>query len=146
MNTLEKVQAVIADALYVDVAEVTADASLMQDLGAESIDFLDIIFRLEKEFGIKMPKGEIEKRARGTLSDDEFAINGRLTEAALRQVKHSMPEVNSENIRAGLMLRDIPSLFTVQTFVRMVEQQLFGEMSPSQPELVKTSELGLVRV
>ena len=126
-SVLEKVQALIADALYVDKSEVVREASLMKDLGAESIDFLDIIFRLEKEFGIKMPKGEAERRARGNLTDEEFAINGLLQEKGLACLRVAMPEVDATQIKHGLFVRDIPSLFTVGTFERMVIEQLFGE-------------------
>ena len=126
MKTLDRVRAVVADALYLDVAEVAPDANLMKDLGAESIDFLDIMFRLEKEFQIKLPKGEVERRARGGLSDDEFAVDGKLTAAALANLRVMMPEVAPSQITAGLLARDIPSLFTVTTFTRMVEHQLFG--------------------
>jgi len=121
-----KVRAIIADALYANPEDVTRDASLMRDLGAESIDFLDIIFRLEKEFSIKLPKGDIEKRARGGLSEEEFAINGLLQEKGLARLREVMPEVNQTAIRAGLYLRDIPSLFTAATFERMVAEQLGG--------------------
>jgi acyl carrier protein len=126
MQNFERVQAVIADALYLDKEEIQLDSSLMKDLGAESIDFLDIVFRLEKEFGIKLPKGEMERRARGGLSDADFAVDGRLTPAALEQVKRSMPEANQSEIKAGLLVRDLPTLFTVATFVRMVNEQLYG--------------------
>ena len=115
MKTLERVQKVIAEALYIDLEEVTPNASLMKDLGAESIDFLDIMFRLEKEFAIKMPKGEIERRARGGLSDAEFAVDGKLTDKALARIREQMPEVNAEALKPGLHLRDVPSLFTVTT-------------------------------
>ena len=121
-----KVQAIVADALYVDVSEVTREASLMRDLGAESIDFLDIVFRLEKEFSIKLPKGEIERRARGSLSDEEFAINGQIQEKGLARLREVMPEVDQAAIRPGLNLRELPSLFTVATFESMVLEQLQG--------------------
>ena len=96
----------------------------MRDLNAESIDFLDIVFRVEKEFGIKIPKGEIERRARGSLSDEQFAVNGLLTEAGLVQLRMAMPEVEADEIKSGLYLRDIASLFRVATFERMVREQL----------------------
>jgi acyl carrier protein len=130
MSTLSKVQEVIADALYVETEEVLPEALLMDDLGAESIDFLDIMFRLEKDFSIKIPKGDIEKKARGTLSDDEYATNGRLSEAALEQLRAVMPEIAPTNIKTGLMVRDIASLFNVNTFVRMVDEQLQGAVAP----------------
>lgn len=126
MKNLEKVRDIIADALYLEKDEVTKNASLMKDLGAESIDFLDIIFRLEKEFSIKIPKGEIERRAKGNLSDSEFAVDGKLTDLALAQLKKSMPEVSPDKLKSGLLVRDIPALFTVATFANMVDNQLFG--------------------
>lgn len=126
MKVQERVQAVIADALYLEGDEVRSNSSLVKDLGAESIDFLDIIFRLEKEFSIKLPKGEIERKARGGLSDAEYAIDGKLTPAALDSLKKALPEVNQSLIKTGFAVRDIPGLFTVATFERMVQEQLFG--------------------
>jgi acyl carrier protein len=123
-SIFEKVQDAIADALYVDKSEVTRETNLMKDLGAESIDLLDIIFRMEKAFGIKMPKGEIERRARGDLAPDEFAINGALQAKGLARLKQVMPEVDQDMIKPGLYLRDLPSLFTVATIERMVSEQL----------------------
>ncbi len=124
MDTLQKVQEIIADALYVDMAEVKPEAVLMRDLGAESIDYLDIAFRLEKEFDIKLPKGDIELRARGGLSDEEFAVDGLIQPKGLEQLRKVMPEVDPAEIRQGLFVRDIASLFTVATFRRMVDEQL----------------------
>ena len=120
----DKIQTIIADALYCNPNDVTRSASLVDDLGAESIDFLDITFRMEKEFKIRIPRGELENRARGDLSDEEFAVNGRLTEAGLMQLKQMMPEVPEDRIVSGLTSRDIPSLFTAATFERMVLEQL----------------------
>jgi acyl carrier protein len=128
-NVIDRVRTVIAEALYLDAAEVAPESVLMKDLGAESIDFLDIMFRLEKEFSIKLPKGEVERKARGELSEAEFAVEGKLTPAAIERIRAMMPEIESSQIKAGLLVRDIPSLFTVATFARMVDQQLFGEMS-----------------
>ncbi len=122
--TADKVQTLIAEALYVDKAEVTPDASLMKDLGAESIDFLDIMFRLEKEFSIKIPKGDIEKKARGGLSDAEFAVDGIIQAKGLAALRKAMPEVDAGEFRDGMNVREIAALFTVATFVRMVDEQL----------------------
>lgn len=121
---LERIQAIIADALYLEPSEVTRDSNLVRDLGAESIDFLDIIFRLEKEFSVKLPRGDMEKKARGGLTDDEFAINGVLQDKGLERMRKMMPEVNADAFKPGLNLRDLPSLFTVATFERLVREQL----------------------
>ncbi len=121
---LERIQVIIADALYLEVEEVTRDANLVRDLGAESIDFLDIIFRLEKEFSVKLPRGDIEKRARGGLTDDEFAVNGVLQAKGLERLRKMMPEIKAEDFKPGLNIRELPSLFTVATFDRLVREQL----------------------
>jgi acyl carrier protein len=126
---MERIKAIIADALYCDAQDVNPETNLMRDLGAESIDFLDIIFRLEKEFSIKIPKGEIERRAKGKLSDEQFAINSLLTEDGLQQLRLAMPEVDREEIRSGLYVRDIPTLFRVATFERMVREQVAAKAS-----------------
>lgn len=125
--TMDRVRTIVAEALYLDKAEVTPDASLMKDLGAESIDFLDIIFRLEKEFNIKIPKGDVEKRARGSLTDAEFAVGGVIQPKGLSALKASMPEIDPGEFHDKLNIRDIPGLFTVATFDRMVREQLVGK-------------------
>lgn len=142
-----KIQSIIADALYVESDEVVRGVFLVDDLGAESIDFLDITFRLEKQFNIRIPRGELEKKAKGNLSDAEFAINGRLTPAGIQQLRDAMPEVPSDRIAAGIGIRDIGSLFMVDTFERMVLEQLnksetrTSEGSAAHGEL-KDSQLG----
>jgi acyl carrier protein len=140
---LTQVTKIIADALYVEIKEVTPNTSLVKDLGAESIDFLDIIFRLEKHFSIKIPKGEIERRAQGTLSADEFAINGKITDAGLVCLKAAMPEVDPTEIIPGLYVRDIPSLFRVSTFALMVAAQLGTEIT--LPQAATTATAGAAR-
>src|ERR1017187_8959357 len=74
-----KVAETMADALGCDVAEVKPDSSLINDLGAESIDFLDIVFRLERAFKVKIPRGKIIEDARGPLSESEFESSGAVT-------------------------------------------------------------------
>jgi acyl carrier protein len=123
-TTFEKIQDIIAEALYCEKDQVTKEANLMADLGAESIDFLDIVFRLEKTFGIKIPKGEIESRARGDLAEGEFEVNGVLQTKGLERLRAIMPEVPAANIKIGLRVKDIATLFTVATFERMVIERM----------------------
>jgi len=141
MSHLDRVRGVIADALCVDLEQITPEANLMRDFGAESIDFLDIMFRLEKEFHIEIPKGDIERRARGNLSDAEFSHDGQLTAAALANVREIFSEAKPEEIHSGLLFRDLPTLFTVTTIVNMVNHRLAETSgvanlgnSTSQPE------------
>lgn len=128
-NTFEQIQEIISEALYCDKEQVQRDANLMSDLGAESIDFLDIVFRLEKSFGVKLPKGELEQKARGDLAEGEFEVHGVLQPKALERLRTIMPEIPSDKIKAGLRVKDIATLFTVATFERMVLERL----NPSSP-------------
>lgn len=119
------VRAVIATSLGKDIAEVALDASLMQDLGAESLDLLDIVFGIEKEFGIEITRGEMERAARGDMTDDEFAPGGVISDAGLARLRELMPEA-AARIAPGLRAREILSLFTVQTFANMVHGKRAG--------------------
>src|SRR5678815_1412941 len=88
-----KVSATIADALACDAGKVKLEASLINDLGAESIDFLDIIFRLERAFKVKIPRGKIVEEARGTLSESEFEKGGLVSDAGFAALKDYLSEV-----------------------------------------------------
>ena len=138
MNTpFEKIQDIIVEALYCDKEQVTRDANLIADLGAESIDFLDIVFRLEKTFGIKLPKGDIEQRARGDLADADFEVQGVLQEKGLVRLRTVMPEA-AEKIKSGLRVKDIPTLFSVATFERMVMERLGDAPAAPSTNTAKT--------
>jgi acyl carrier protein len=118
------VQNCFAEALGLDDDEVTLDSTLIDDLGAESLDFLDIAFRLEEAFGIKIPRGDIQRQAEDEAAEGEqpFEVDGVLTELGLAKLREAMPEVPAENFRAGLTVREIPTLFTVETFLNLVIQ------------------------
>ncbi|CAG0961150.1 Acyl carrier protein [Burkholderiales bacterium] len=115
-----KVAATIADALGCDEDEVKRDASLINDLGAESIDFLDLVFRLERTFKVKIPRGKIVEDSRGALSEAEFEQKGLVTERGLAQLKAFLSEVPAERFRAPLKVAEIPRLFTTETFCKLV--------------------------
>jgi acyl carrier protein len=110
----------IADALGCEVDEVKRDASLIDDLGAESIDFLDLVFRLERAFKVKIPRGKIVEDARGDLPEAEFEQKGVVTDAGLARLRTFLSEVPAERIAAPLKTADIPRLFTAETFAKLV--------------------------
>ena len=115
-----KVADTIADALGCDLEEVKRDASLINDLGAESIDFLDLVFRLERAFKIKIPRGKIVEDSRGTLSEAEFEQKGLVTDQGLAQLKTFLSEVPADRFRTPLKVAEIPRLFTAETFCKLV--------------------------
>jgi len=122
----EKVKEAIVDALGVDAEEVRPSSVLFDDLGAESLDLLDIVFRLEKAFGIKIPRGGLQQDilAAEGVKEADVLVDGTLTELGAKMLKERMPEVNQDKLVAGFRIDDIPTLFTVQTFVKIVQQQL----------------------
>lgn len=110
----------IAEALGCEAEELRPDASLMDDFDAESIDFLDIVFRLERTFKIKIPRGKIVEDARGGLPEDEFEEKGYLTDLGLETLRAHMTEVPEERVAKPMKVADVPRLFTVETFCKVV--------------------------
>lgn len=115
-----KVREIIAEVLVIDEDEIALNSRLIADLGAESIDFLDLVFKLEKEFKIKIPRGQLEKNARGVLSEDEFEKGGVLTEQGLQALKSYLSEVPADQFKANMKVNEIPMLFTVETFCKLI--------------------------
>jgi acyl carrier protein len=118
-----KVAVLMADALGCEPARVKPDASLIDDLGAESIDFLDIVFRLERAFKVKIPRGKIVEEARGELSESQFHKGGVVSDAGLERLKSYLSEVPAERFKSPLNLAFIPHLFTTETFCKIVIRQ-----------------------
>jgi acyl carrier protein len=115
-----KVRTCFADALGLDEDEVLFESKIIDELGAESLDFLDVVFRLERAFSIKIPRGGIEKAAKDGVGGDDYELNGVLTPLALAKLAEAMPEVPAEEFKPGLRTAEVPSLFRVGTFYRMV--------------------------
>ena len=117
-----KIRDVLSDALGVDEDEVSPDATLQGDLGAESIDFLDIVFRLEKEFSIKIPKGELFPDE--ILNNPEYVEGDRMTPVGLETLKAAMPHADFSKFEQSPVVSKMPELFTVNTIVNYVEGKL----------------------
>ncbi|MDF1738707.1 MAG: acyl carrier protein [Verrucomicrobiales bacterium] len=117
---------IIADALGCDEDEVKPDSSLINDLDAESIDFLDIVFRLEREFKVKIPRGKAVEEARGELSEEEFEQGGVVTDAGFEKIKSFMTEVPADRFSSPMKSAEIPKLFTTETFCKMVIREQKG--------------------
>jgi acyl carrier protein len=107
-----RVARVLVEALNVDEDEVRPTATLQGDLGAESIDFLDIVFRLEREFGIKIPRGELfpDSIFQGA---PEFVRDGRVTDRGMVELRSRMPYADLDGFDHDRRLGAVPDLFTV---------------------------------
>jgi acyl carrier protein len=117
------VQEVLIDALGVDNDEVTTEATLMGDLGAESIDFLDIVFRLDKAFGIKIPREELFP-AETLMNNPEFVNNGKLTETGLAELREKLPHTDLATFENDPDINKLGDLFTVGAIVNYVDTRL----------------------
>ncbi|RMH25220.1 MAG: acyl carrier protein [Planctomycetota bacterium] len=120
----EKVKEVLVDALGVDDDEVTPDASLTADLGAESIDFLDIVFKLEQAFGFKIPQGELFPE--NVMDNPEFVQDGRVTDAGLAALKERLPHADFTRFESDREVTKVAEVFTVDAVVNFVERKLAG--------------------
>ena len=118
-EVFEKIRIALVDALGVDDDEVTPEATLVGDLGAESIDFLDIVFRLEKGFDIKIPRGELFPE--DVLTDAKYVQDGRVTEAGLEELRKRMPFANLDEFSQNPVVQDFGNLLTVADMCRFVE-------------------------
>ncbi len=121
-EVFSKVQLALVDALGVDEDEVTPEARLVGDLGAESIDFLDIVFRLEKAFDIKIPRGELFPE--DILNNAEYVQNGRVTPEGLTLLKERMKFANLTAFEANPVVQDFGNLLTVQDMCNYVESKV----------------------
>ena len=126
-----KVSEVLEEALGCDDDEITPEASLTADLGAESIDFLDIVFRLEKVFGtpdkpFKIDQGELFPE---NLSENpDWVSDGKLTDSGLTMLKDRMAHVDFIAIENGdRKLSKLADSITVNSLVNFVENKLGGE-------------------
>ncbi len=121
-EVFSKVRLALVDALGVDEEEVVPGARLVGDLGAESIDFLDIVFRLEKAFDIKIPRGELFPE--DILTNAQFVQNGRMTPEGLKQLEARMPFADLTKFAADPSVQNLGKSLTVQDMCNFVEHKL----------------------
>ena len=121
-NIFDQVRNTLIDALGVDDSEVTQDASLTRDLGAESIDFLDIVFRLEKAFDIKIPRGDLFPE--NVLTDADFVAEGKVSDKGIDELRKRLPHADVDKFAENPNVQDIGDLFTVEMITRYIEQKI----------------------
>ncbi|MCZ0978207.1 phosphopantetheine-binding protein [Streptomyces diastatochromogenes] len=118
------VQEAVADALGLDLEEVVPDATLLGDLDAESIDLLDVLFRIEKAADVKIKVADIAELLQGGIPDEEFADeNDIINEVGLAQLKKSLPQIDVEELAGKITADEVLSLFTVQNLTDLVTER-----------------------
>src|SRR5262252_7459056 len=119
-----KVRETLVDALGVDDDEVTPEATLVGDLGAEAVDFVDIVFRLEKNFSIKMPR--VEQLPDSLAADQTLVKDGVVTPQGIAELRSRMPHADVEKFSKNPKVENIQELFTVQMIVNFLQRKLAG--------------------
>ena len=117
-EVFEKIQEALMDALGVDDDEVTPEATLVGDLGAESIDFLDIVFRLEKAFDIQIPRAELFPE--DILTNAAYVEDGKVTETGVAELKKRMPFADLSGFETNPLVQEFGNLLTVNDMCRYV--------------------------
>ena len=118
----EKVKEVLMDALVVDEDEVSPEAVLTRDLGAESIDFLDIVFKIEQAFDIKIEQGELFPD--NVAQDPEYVQDGKVTDKGIAALKEKLPHVDFSEFEKDPQVSKVGDIFTVDAVVNFVERKL----------------------
>lgn len=131
-EVFQKVKQVLMEALAVDEDEVRPEATLVGDLGAESIDFLDIAFRLEKAFDIKIPRGELFPE--DILTNDKYVQDGKLTPAGLEELRRRMPYTNLDQFAKNPVVQEFANFLTVEDICRFVERKLAAVQAAGSAE------------
>ena len=119
---LAAVSEVLVDSLAVDEEEVTMEATLVDDLGAESIDLLEIVFNLEKAFDVKIDRSELIPE--DLFSNPEYVVDGKLTPAGLAILEERLPNANLDAFKQNPMVQNIAKILTVADLCGVVEQKL----------------------
>ncbi len=120
-----KVQQTLAAALGIEESEIKPESSLKRDLGAESIDFIDIIFRLEKTFDIKIPSGDLFPSH--LLNDERFVKEGQVTPEGIHELRTKLPYLEIEEFAKDPQISKLAEQFTVQMILRYLQDRLGKE-------------------
>src|SRR5512141_1050348 len=123
-DIFERLKPLLVEVLGVAPEKIRPESVLVSDLGAESIDLLDLSFRIEETFKVSIEANELERQAIQHLPGAMFEQNGCLTEEALAELRKSCPELDPRKLVKGLRKMDLPSLLTVGFFVRLIGGKL----------------------
>src|SRR6266545_1424021 len=120
----DEVREAVASALGLEEDEVTSEATLMDDLGAESIDLLDILFRIERSTGVKIQAADLGEYIQGGIPDDEFSDDQEIiTPKGMEQLKKVMPQIDADSLQGTLEADSVINHFTVQNLADMVAER-----------------------
>ncbi len=121
---LEQLRPLITEVTAAPADKIRPDSSIVRDLGADSIDLLDLTFLIEEKFGVAIEPGEFEKQVRARTPDGIYEEDGVLTDAALAELRRLLPELGEDGLPSGLRKVDLPARLTVSVFVHLIQRKL----------------------
>jgi len=124
-EVFDKVRTALVDALAVDEDQVTPEATMVGDLGAESIDFLDIVFKLERAFNIEIPRSELFPD--DILTNAEYVQDGKVTPVGIAELKKRMPYANLSKFEADPLVQNFGNLLTVNDLCKFIEGKVVAK-------------------
>jgi acyl carrier protein len=130
-DIFEELKPLLIEALGVAPERIQRTSVLVADLGAESIDLLDLSFRIEEQFRVTIESNELEREARQRIPGGVYEENGFLTEAALAEIRNAAPELDATRLVKGLRKGDLPALLTVEFFVKLIARKLSSKSGGS---------------
>jgi acyl carrier protein len=119
-EALEGVKECLAKVLDIPIESIRADSKIIHDLGADSLDFLDLSFHLHQKFGVSFSPRDDERRLQDKLGGIPIQTNGMYTPEAIAELRRSMPDVPAEEFIEGLTVSALPHLFRVSTIVHLI--------------------------
>ncbi len=123
-EVFEKLIPLIREVTGARADEVTMGSYLMRDLGAESIDLLDLSFLIEESFGVTLEADEFESRAKQSLSGASYEKDGHLTVEGLAELRKALPEVDPDLLSEGLRTIEVPGILNVAVLVHLIQRKL----------------------
>ena len=123
-EVFEKLIPLIREVTGARAEQIKMESGLMDDLGAESIDLLDLSFLIEEAFSVTLEADEFEQRAGGRIPDGDYEVDGVLTDAALAELREALPEIPADKLSSGLKKIELPSVLNVAVFVHLIERKL----------------------
>ena len=126
-NVYEKVKTCLIDSCGLEEAQIELNKTLIEDLGVDSIDLLDLIYTLERQYSISIGTGEFANLAAKDMGDKPFEIDNVVTEEGLKILHKFIGESQKERIQKGLTVQEIPTLLTVQSVCNLVLKKIAAE-------------------
>jgi len=141
-DILAEVVEIVANITMMDTSEIKPTSSLIDELGMESIDFLDLTFKIEQAFNIEIPRVNPIQRISNLIGPDTLMLDDKLTEEGVKLIKMIFPETDQSKIFVGMSAEEIPSLITVQSYVNVVKRGLeIAAWKPNECEKCGKTEL-----